>query len=203
MARTQSFDHDTVVRAARTLFWSVGYESASIPELESATGLSRSSIYNAFGSKRGLFDAAVQSYLDEVVRPRLQPLSAEPVARDAIIAYLQGLHDAFGTLTSMPASHGCLLVNAAGAPIAQDPKVARVIADYRAELRGAFARGVQAYAPDLDAADRDRLVDAITSSVVAAFALARIDPAEAARGLASAIELLARESGRARAGHAA
>ena len=56
MARTQSFDRDTVVRAARTLFWTVGYESASIPELETATGLSRSSIYNAFGSKRGLFD---------------------------------------------------------------------------------------------------------------------------------------------------
>ena len=190
MARTQSFDRDTVVRAARTLFWSVGYESASIPELESATGLSRSSIYNAFGSKRGLFDAAVQSYLDEVVRPRLRPLSGESVEPDAIIVYLQGLHDAFGTLTSMPASHGCLLVNAAGAPIAQDPKVARVIADYRAELHDAFSRGVEAHDPRLDADDRERLVTAITSSVVAAFALARIDAAEAARGVASAIELL-------------
>jgi len=195
MARTQSFDRDTVVRAARTLFWTVGYESASIPELETATGLSRSSIYNAFGSKRGLFDAAVQSYLDEVVRPRLRPLTGEAVAPGAIIDYLQGLRDAFGTLTSMPASHGCLLVNAAGAPIAQDPKVAQVIADYRAELRDAFDRGVRAHAPHLDAADRERRVTAITSSVVAAFALARIDPAEAARGIASAIELVALETG--------
>jgi AcrR family transcriptional regulator len=195
MARTQSFDRDTVVRAARTLFWTVGYESASIPELETATGLSRSSIYNAFGSKRGLFDAAVQSYLDEVVRPRLRPLTGGTVAPGAIIDYLQGLRDAFGTLTSMPASHGCLLVNAAGAPIAQDPKVAQVIADYRAELRDAFDRGVRAHAPHLDAADRERRVTAITSSVVAAFALARIDPAEAARGIASAIELIALETG--------
>ena len=197
MARTQSFDRDTVVRAARTLFWTVGYESASIPELETATGLSRSSIYNAFGSKRGLFDSAVQSYLDEVVRPRLRPLTGETAAPGAIIDYLAGLRDAFGTLTSMPASHGCLLVNAAGAPIAQDPKVAQVIADYRAELRDAFDRGVRAHAPHLDAADRERRVTAITSSVVAAFALARIDPAEAARGIASAIELVALETGAA------
>ena len=194
MARTPSFDREAVVRAARTLFWTVGYESASIPDLEAATGLSRSSIYNAFGSKRGLFDAAVQSYLDEVVRPRLRPLSGEVVDPEAIITYLQDLRDAFGTLDSMPASHGCLLVNAAGAPIAHDQKVAQVISDYRAELRDAFARGVHAHTPDLDAAERERLVTAITSSVVAAFALARIDPAEAGRGIASAIELLDRET---------
>ena len=193
MVRTQSFDRDTVVRAARTLFWAVGYESASVPELEGATGLSRSSIYNAFGSKRGLFDAAVQSYLDEVVRPRLRPLSGESVEPDAIIGYLQGLHDAFGALDSMPASHGCLLVNAAGAPIARDPKVAQVIADYRAELHDAFARGVHVHAPHLDPERGTRLIDAITSSVVAAFALARVDPAEAARGIASAVDLIALE----------
>lgn len=190
MARTQSFDRDTVVRAARTLFWSVGFESASIPELEGATGLSRSSIYNAFGSKRGLFDAAVGSYLDEVVRPRLRPLSGENVEPGAIIAYLRGLHDAFGNLSSMPATHGCLLVNAAGAPIAQDPKVAQVIADYRAELHDAFARGVQAHAPTLEHGRSARLVDTVTSIVVAAFALARIDPGEAARSVASAIDLV-------------
>ena len=72
------------------------------------------------------------------------------------------------------------------APIAHDQKVAQVISDYRAELHDAFARGVDAHTPDLDAAERERRVTAITSSVVAAFALARIDPAEAARGIASA-----------------
>ncbi len=53
MARTQGFDRDVVVRAARTLFWRAGFEGASVPALEEATGLSRSSIYNTFGSKRG------------------------------------------------------------------------------------------------------------------------------------------------------
>ncbi|MDD0859753.1 TetR/AcrR family transcriptional regulator [Arthrobacter alpinus] len=47
-----------------------------LPDLERATGLSRSSIYHAFGSKRGLFDAAVASYLSEIIRPRLQPLDS-------------------------------------------------------------------------------------------------------------------------------
>ena len=73
MGRTQTFDTTEVVRSARRVFWEHCFENASIVELEQATGLNRSSIYYAFGSKRGLFDAAVESYLDEIIRPRLQP----------------------------------------------------------------------------------------------------------------------------------
>ncbi|HOZ57111.1 MAG TPA: helix-turn-helix domain-containing protein, partial [Nakamurella multipartita] len=69
MGRTKTFDPGEVVRAARAVFWTRGFESASLPELQEATGLSVSSIYHSFGSKRGLFDAAVASYLDEVARP--------------------------------------------------------------------------------------------------------------------------------------
>ena len=128
MPRPVSFDRDAVVRAARTLFWHDGYE-ASVPDLERVTGLARSSIYNTFGSKRALFDEAVQSYLDEVIRPRLRPLESETVAPGAIVDYLTGLRAAFQHPDSMTASSGCLLINSAGTAIARDPHVARVIAD--------------------------------------------------------------------------
>ncbi|MCU1404441.1 MAG: TetR family transcriptional regulator, partial [Glaciihabitans sp.] len=85
MGRVQTFVAADVVRAARTVFWEHGYEGASLPDLETATGLSRSSIYNTFASKRGLFDAAVQSYLDEIIHPRLRPLQAETVGADAVV----------------------------------------------------------------------------------------------------------------------
>lgn len=190
MARSQNFDRDTVIRAARTVFWKVGYENASIPDLEDATGLSRSSIYNTFGSKRGLFDAAVQSYLDEIIRPRLRPLTADAVAPNALTDYLTGLRGAFQRLDSMAATSGCLLINAAGSPIADDAEVARVITGYRAELQGAVVRGVQARDADLDTIESLRLGEVITGLVVAAFALARIDPAHAAHNLTTALELI-------------
>jgi AcrR family transcriptional regulator len=190
MARTQSFDRDTVVRAARALFWRTGYESTSIPELEAATGLSRSSIYNAFGSKRGLFDAAVDSYLTEVVRPRLRPLTAQHVEPSALADYLTGLRAAFQNLESMPAANGCLLINTAGAPIADDPQVARVIADYRAELRDAVVRGLHAARGQVPAPELARLADAVTGLMIAAFAMARVDAAEAARSIDTALALL-------------
>lgn len=194
MGRTQSFERDQVVRAARAVFWEQGYEAASIPALEEATGLRRSSLYHAFGSKRGLFDAAVQSYLDEVIRPRLAPLLSDPVAPGAVLAYLDGLREALAREGSAPARSGCLLINAAGAPIGHDAAVAATIAAYRAQLREALGRGVRARLEASSSAgagaDADRLADAVTGLVVAAFALVRIAPQEAARCLVTARELV-------------
>jgi AcrR family transcriptional regulator len=186
MGRPPSFDRDTVVRAARSLFWKHGFEDASVPELEEVTGLGRSSIYHAFGSKRGLFDAAIQSYLNEVVRPRLRPLLAPHVATTALTDYLDGLRDAFVRADSMPGANGCLLVNSAGAPISDDADVARTIADYHEELRAAVLRGVEAQAGDASAAQRARLADTVTGLVVAAFALVRVAPGQAIHTLATA-----------------
>ncbi|MEK8070049.1 TetR/AcrR family transcriptional regulator [Rhodococcoides navarretei] len=59
MGRTRSFDEATVVTSAAEQFRSTGYEGTSLDELLRATGLHRGSLYQAFGSKRGLFLAAL------------------------------------------------------------------------------------------------------------------------------------------------
>ncbi|MEI4270528.1 TetR/AcrR family transcriptional regulator [Klenkia sp. LSe6-5] len=188
MPRPQAYATADAVRAARGVFWVQGFEGASVPDLERATGLNRSSIYHAFGSKRGLFDAAVQSYLDEVVRPRLAVLTGPDVAPDALVAYLTGLRAAIAAADPAGAGQGCLLVNAATAPIGGDGAVRAVVAGYRAELRTAFERGVAARFPDRDPVP---LADTCTSLVVAAFALARVDPDGAVRSLDAALSLVA------------
>lgn len=190
MGRVQLFDTEAVVRAARTEFWSRGYEGASLPALEVATGLSRSSIYHAFGSKRGLFDAVVDSYLVEVVRPRLRALRAEQVAPDALVEYLTGLASALAHPASPVGRDGCLLLNAAGAPIGQDPAIATVIAGYRSELREAVRQGIRARWPGRPSERQDRLAEAVTALVVAAFVLTRVDPDGAAASLEAAIGLV-------------
>lgn len=190
MARTSAFDKEKVIQSARSVFWSRGFEATSIPELESATGLSRSSIYNSFGSKRGLFDAAVDSYLNEIVRPRLRPLLQDPVPSHALQDYLRGLAAAFAKPESLPAAHGCLLINTASAPIAAENDVAAIISAYREELDGAVGRGLKAVRPELSSERHALLSDTITGLVVAAFALVRISPGEAVRLLQCAENLL-------------
>ena len=87
MGRQSAFVREDAVRSARDVFWSEGYEGASMASLQRATGLNASSIYHAFGSKHGLFDAAIEDYLECVVRPGLAPLRAPEVAPDALERY--------------------------------------------------------------------------------------------------------------------
>ncbi|OFE14537.1 hypothetical protein BA895_09230 [Humibacillus sp. DSM 29435] len=60
MGRNRGFDEDAVVAAAAAAFSTGGYEATSIDDLVRCTGLHRGSLYQAFGSKRGLFLLALR-----------------------------------------------------------------------------------------------------------------------------------------------
>lgn len=64
MGRRRNFDEQVVVQAAAGAFLRAGYEGTSIEELVTATGLLRGSLYQAFGSKRGLFQWVGTFYKD-------------------------------------------------------------------------------------------------------------------------------------------
>ena len=68
MGRKRSFDDDEVLARAREVFLEHGYEGTSIDALVKATGLLRGSLYGAFGSKRGMFAAALRDATDSKSR---------------------------------------------------------------------------------------------------------------------------------------
>lgn len=190
MGRTQAFDTQEVVRAARTVFWEHGYEDASLPDLERATGLSRSSIYHAFGNKRGLFDAALASYLGEIIRPRLLPLNAPEVDPGAIVDYFTGLRDALARRGTLSSDNGCLLLNVAGSPISNEEAVSLTIAGYRQELSASLLRGIAAHRPEMEGAAHRQLATVLSSLVIAAMTLARVDNPQSLATLDTALILL-------------
>lgn len=65
MPKTKQFDEAAVLEKARNVFWKKGYNGTSMDELVKATGLSRSSIYDSFGDKHGLYMKALQHYQQE------------------------------------------------------------------------------------------------------------------------------------------
>ncbi|MGI5499210.1 TetR/AcrR family transcriptional regulator [Lentzea sp. CA-135723] len=71
MGRRRSFDEDEVVQAAAELFARRSYEGVSIDDLVKAVGVHRNSLYGVFGSKRGLYLAALRRHVEQEVRPRL------------------------------------------------------------------------------------------------------------------------------------
>ncbi|MCG2803751.1 MAG: TetR/AcrR family transcriptional regulator [Cellulomonas sp.] len=187
MGRPPGFEVAEVIRAARDVFWDRGLDGSSLPDLEHATGLSRSSIYHAFGSKRGLFDAAVQDYLDTVVRPRLAVLTDEPVGPDAVRTYFRTLAQAVATLPDDSPRRGCLLLTCA-TTAAHDPALAEVVEDYRAELTGSFARALSARYPAASLARLARRARQLTSLTVAGLVLAKVNRDEAVATLRAGLE---------------
>lgn len=191
MGRTQTFDTEKAIRSARTIFWEHGYEEASLPDLERATGLSRSSIYHAFGSKKGLFDATIESYLGEIIRPRLVPLNAPVVEPEAIIDYFTGLREALSLRGTLAADNGCLLLNLTGAPISNEASVRLTIAGYQQELHSSLLRGILAHRADLDVAAQEQMATILSSLVIAAMTLARVDNSQSLTTIDTALALLA------------
>ena len=108
MARTRSFDETAVLTAAMHAFRRDGYAGVSIKQLEQVTGLTSGSLYNAYGDKDGLFQAAFAYYVDVFVVGRLR-------AHTGPDATLDDLEEYFLALLRSPLNdgHGCLVTNTA------------------------------------------------------------------------------------------
>ena len=88
MGRPQEFNTSEALRAAMRLFWRQGYEATALVDLLAATGLSKSSLYATFGSKRDLFLAALDAYREEQFG-EFRAIVSRGTGRDALEAYFR------------------------------------------------------------------------------------------------------------------
>lgn len=75
MGRKRSFDESTVLDTAARTFVAGGYEGTSVDDLVSALDLHRGSLYKAFGSKRGVFVAALRQYVEVELTAAVTPIA--------------------------------------------------------------------------------------------------------------------------------
>lgn len=111
MARPREFDESQVIDAVMQQFWSHGYEATSVDDLCAVTGLNRSSLYGAFGSKRQLLDTALTAY-EKLAAARTASLLRQyrPI-REGLRRFLLGL---FEDSVQDRGQWGCLIGNSAG-----------------------------------------------------------------------------------------
>ncbi len=87
--RPREFDVDEALTAALRVFWSKGYEGASLSDLTEAMGITRPSLYAAFGNKEALFRKALDLYEREKLAYVGEALAA-PTARQVAERMLRG-----------------------------------------------------------------------------------------------------------------
>ncbi|MFI6339452.1 TetR/AcrR family transcriptional regulator [Streptomyces sp. NPDC050535] len=89
IGRPRGFDADEALEQAMRVFWEQGYEGAGLTDLTGAMGITRTSMYAAFGNKEELFRKALERYTEGPASYAARALR-EPTARQVATAFLDG-----------------------------------------------------------------------------------------------------------------
>ena len=110
MARPRAFEPDAAIDRALDVFWSKGYEATSLDDLCAATGLSRSSFYGTFGSKKNMLLQTVTRYSEQRTPHLAAVLTQDMPVRDAFARLAEQFID---QIVSGSGRRGCFLGNCA------------------------------------------------------------------------------------------
>jgi len=161
-------------------FWAKGFKATSLDDLCEATGLSRSSLYAAFGGKRALLHRSLERYGEQGVI-RIASALARPVpVREAIATFVSDLID---SIVAGPGRRGCFLGNSAAELASRDrttaARVQRSLKRVEATFREALARG-QARGEIPATADLDSLARFLVASIQGLRLVGKANPDRAA-----------------------
>lgn len=138
--RPLEFDPDAALAAAMRLFWSQGYKATSLQDLLGQMGIARSSFYQKFRSKRGLFISAVERYRDALVADLRDRLATSKSG----LAFLRDMLASVADDAQGKNRHrGCLVFNSAAEFGQSDAQVAATVATSIDAFASVFADAVR------------------------------------------------------------
>ncbi|MEC3981600.1 TetR/AcrR family transcriptional regulator [Amycolatopsis sp. H20-H5] len=140
MGRPRSFDDNVVLSRAMEAFWTNGYADTSPAQLAEATGVAKGSLYNAFRSKRALFERCLDLYHQQINK-LAEGLLEHPGSTRECLGY--ALRSVVDSDLAQPRRRGCLIGNTAVELAGQDPGVAKKLRRMQDESTGWFAARVE------------------------------------------------------------
>jgi TetR/AcrR family transcriptional repressor of nem operon len=176
--RPREFDLDEALDTAVHLFWERGYAATSVADLIDAIGISRSSLYQAFGSKDELFVAALERYGTHELGRLTAVLRASEDGLSAIEAFFGGL---VRHLASPRGRFGCLVTNTTTELAVAEPRIRLCVAGMVGVLESAVReclRVARANGEIVPGADVQALARHLTAVAQGLQVLAKTQPGE-------------------------
>lgn len=161
MPRPLEFDRSKALNAAMKVFWARGYTATSLPELLLAMGISRSSFYASFHTKRDLFIECLTLFGERtlaIVEEELQTHSPLALPRAFFEATLLDV-------SARKAKQGCMMVNTVLELADIDPSLNRLASNQLLAIENAFARSFS-LAQKNDELDAELCPDELASRVM-------------------------------------
>lgn len=106
--RPRTFDIGWALDRAVEVFWKHGFQDASMHDLTEAMGLSKPSLYAAFGDKEALYLKTLERYRQLLTERHAATLNDEPDGRRAVETFL---HSLARMLADPALPGGCLIIN--------------------------------------------------------------------------------------------
>lgn len=132
--RPREFCPEAALGAALGVFWAKGYDGASMADLTAAMGITKPSLYAAFGNKEQLFHQALDRYEAEKLAYTREALK-QPTARGVAEHFMRG---AVAAQTSSCDPKGCMGVISATACSAAADSIKAHIMERRASSNAAL-----------------------------------------------------------------
>jgi AcrR family transcriptional regulator len=163
VGRPRGFDQDKALDRAMDVFWSKGFEGASLNDLTAAMGIRPASIYQAFGNKQALFEKALARYLAgpvAFIHGALKEPTAYAVAKRILCRTAE-------FLTEGRSRRGCMTIQAALAGGVEGAPIRRKLIAIRVKEQDALRRRLEQAKSEgdlpnsADASDLARFVTAL------------------------------------------
>ncbi len=179
MARPREFDEMEAMNSAVEVFMSKGYEASSLMDLLKSMKLSKSSLYNSFGTKHELFLSAIDHYSISAENRLRKNLETGTTARQKLELILEAIMKCDLHTTE---SRGCLLHNSALERLPHDELAAEKIANGLDRLRKTYMEVITDGQKNGEISDKysaDTLGDLFLNAVLGLRSFARVIPDEA------------------------
>ena len=121
VGRPREFDEEAALEAAMEAFWKKGYESTSLADLCTCTGLHKGSLYQAFGDKHALFMRSLKHYADTEFKESAAVVLQHESPLEGIRALVREVCE------YAEEGKGCMMINSMVELAPHDPEVRKAI----------------------------------------------------------------------------